>query len=171
MERTDPIRRKTEAILLNGPSSAGKSSIARALRRKLSSLGIAAKIVSLDDHLHMSAEEPIWEDDVYETVPKMCEEIRAALGEGRTLIVDHVITSPRIYDALLEAFAGHPMKSVLVTCDPEFLREREKARGDRYAGSAEASLRYLYPRTGYDLRLDSGAQGPEALAETILGIL
>ena len=51
------------------------------------------------------------------------------------------------------------------------LRKREAARADRFAGSAEASLQYLYPKTGYDLRLDSGESGPEQLADAILGIL
>ncbi|MBO7364094.1 MAG: GNAT family N-acetyltransferase, partial [Lachnospiraceae bacterium] len=53
------IRRDTDAVLLNGPSSAGKSSIAEQLRRKL---GVTAVTVTLDDYLEMSVREPIWED-------------------------------------------------------------------------------------------------------------
>ena len=58
------IHRKLDVILLNGPSSAGKSSIAKALRQKLHESGNTA-IISLDDYLQMSAYEPIWEDDVF----------------------------------------------------------------------------------------------------------
>jgi len=165
------IHRKPDVILLNGPSSAGKSSIARVLRQKLRESGRDAVIISLDDYLQMSVKEPIWEDDVFEIMPVMCRDIAAALQAGKTLIVDHVITSPRIYRTLVDAIVSFPMITVLVTCTAEILRKREAARADRFAGSAEASLQYLYPQTGYDLCLDSGEAGPEALAERVLGIL
>ena len=41
-------------------------------------------------------------------------------------------------------------------------------RLDRCAGSAEASLRYLYPKAGYDLCVDSCEASPAALAEMII---
>lgn len=165
------IRRKLGLILLNGPSSAGKSSIARALRQKLRDSGSDAAIIALDDYLQMSVKEPIWEDDVFEVMPRMCVDIAAALHRGKTVIIDHVITSPRIYCALLDAAAGFQMKTVLVSCAVHILRRREAERGDRCVGTAEASLQYLYPKTGYALCLDSGEAEPEALAERILGIL
>ena len=162
------IRRGPEVILLNGPSSAGKSSIAGALRQRLSEAGCRAFVISLDDYLQMSAKEPIWEDDVFAVMPRMCEDLSAALQDGKTVIIDHVITSARIYQALLDAIAGFRMRTVLVRCDAETLRRREAQRGDRCFGSAEASLQYLYPKTGYDLCLDSGKASPEALAEKIV---
>ncbi len=161
------IRRKPDVILLNGPSSAGKSSIAKALRQKLPDSGNAV-LISLDEYLQMSATEPIWEDDVFAVMPRMCEDISSALREGKTVIIDHVITSARIYRALNDAAHGFQMKTVLVSCDVETLRRRETERGDRCAGSAEASLQYLYPKTGYDLCVDSSEAGPAALAEEII---
>ena len=162
------IRREPEVILLNGPSSAGKSSIARALRQTLQQSGRDTVVISLDDYLHMSKKEPIWEDDVFAVMPQMCEDISAALQHGKTLIVDHVITSPRIYGALTEAVQGFSLKTVLVSCAVETLRKREAERGDRCVGSAEASLQYLYPKTGYELCLDSGEAAPADLAEKLV---
>ena len=164
------IRLKPDAILLNGPSSAGKSSVAKALKQMLPGSGGAA-IISLDDYLQMSANEPIWEDDVFSVMPRMCKDVSSALRDGKTVIIDHVITSPRIYSALKNAVAGFQMKTVLVSCDTETLRLREAERGDRCLGSAEASLQYLYPKTGYDLCVDSGKASPSALAEAIIGSL
>ena len=164
------IRRKPELILLNGPSSAGKSSIAKALRQKLNDSDSSA-VISLDDYLQMSASEPIWEDDVFSIMPRMCEDISTALRDGKMVIIDHVITSARIYRALINAADGFQMKTVLVSCDVETLRRRENERGDRCAGSAESSLRYLYPKTGYDLCVDSGEASPAALAEKIINSL
>ena len=157
-------------ILLNGSSSAGKSSIAKALRQKLHGSG-SAVIISLDDYLQMSANEPIWEDDVFSVMPHMCEDIATALQDGKTMIIDHVITSARICSTLNSAVDGFQMKTVLVSCDVETLRRREAERGDRCAGSAEASLQYLYPKTGYDLCVDSSQASPAALAEEIVSSL
>ncbi len=87
---------------------------------------------------------------------------------SKTVIIDHVITSARIYRALNHAVDGFSMKTVLVCCDVETLRRREAQRGDRCAGSAEASLQYLYPKTGYDLSVDSSEASSAALAEKIV---
>ena len=164
------IHRRPDAILLNGPSSAGKSSIAEALRQKLHGSG-SVVIISLDDYLQMSANEPIWEDDVFSVMPHMCEDIASALQDGKTVIIDHVITSARICRTLNNAVDGFQMKTVLVSCDVETLRRREAERGDRCAGSAEASLYYLYPKIGYDLCVDSCNASPAALAEVIFSSL
>ena len=105
---------------------------------------------------------------MFAIIPRMCADIRAALQDGKTVIIDHVITSARIYGALSHAVAGFQMKMVLVRCDVETLRRREAERGDRCAGSAEASLQYLYPKTGYDLCVDSSKAGSAVLAEKII---
>ena len=154
METYYVIWRKPDVILLNGSLSTGKSSIAQAMRQKLCDSG-SAVVISLDNYLHISANEPIWEDDVFSIMPRMCEDIQAALQDGKTVIIDYVITSARIYHALNDAVVGYQMKTVLVSCDVETLRRRETERGDRCACSAEASLQYLYPKTGYDLCVDS----------------
>ena len=165
------IRKEPAVLLLNGPSSAGKSSIAKALQQKLCGDANAVAVISLDDYLPMSANEPIWEEDVFAVMPRMCEDVSAALQNGKTVLIDHVITSPRICRALCNAAAGFLMRTVFVSCDAEILRRREIERGDRCIGSAEASLQYLYPKTGYDLCVDSGKADAAALAEQIAGSL
>ena len=158
-------------VLLNGPSSAGKSTVAGELRRSLRLRGADPAVVSIDDYMKVPMGEEIWEDDVFEIMPDMCRDVAAFLREGRWVVVDHVITSARIYEALLGAAAGFPVLTVLVTCSPEVLRKRELERGNRFAGSAETSLRYLYPKEGYRLRIDTGKMSPAASADKIMGIL
>lgn len=158
-------------LLLNGPSSAGKSTIANELRRRLRPHGADPAVISIDDYMKISTDEEIWEDDVFEVTPDMCRDISAALRRGEWVIVDHVITSARIYDAVLEAAAGFKMMTVLVTCRLETLLKREKERGNRFAGTAEASFQYLYPKEGYDLRIDSEESGPAASAKKIVEAL
>lgn len=157
-----------QLVLLNGPSSAGKSTIAGELQQKLRTYGTDPVILSIDDYMKISTDEEIWEDDVFEIMPEMCRDITAALKQGKWVIVDHVITSARIHDALMDAAAGFSVTAVLVTCRLETLLKREKERGNRYAGTAEASFRYLYPKEGYDLRIDSGETGPAVSADKIM---
>ena len=77
-------------ILLNGPSSAGKSSIAKELKTILDTQG-ATEVIALDDYLDMASSESIWEDDVFTVMPGMCSDIAAALNNRRNVIIDHVI--------------------------------------------------------------------------------
>ena len=158
-------------ILLNGPSSAGKSTIAKELKQRLEQYGADPVIISIDDYMKIGTDEEIWEDDVFEVMPDMCRDITPALKQGKWVIVDHVITSERICEALLEAAEGFSTVKVLVTCSLEILRKREKERGNRFAGSAETSLQYLYPKDGYDLRIDSGETPPAGSAEKIMEFL
>ena len=158
-------------ILLNGPSSAGKSSIAKELKQKLDLCGADPVIISIDDYMKIGTDEEIWEDDVFEVMPDMCGDITPALRQRKWVIADHVITSARIYEALLDAAEGFSTVRVLVTCSLEILRKREKERGNRFAGSAETSLQYLYPKEGYDLRVDSGETQPAVSAEKIMEFL
>lgn len=159
-------------ILLNGPSSAGKSTIAAGLRGLLPAFcGRDCAVVSLDDFLAMSPDEPIWEDDVFETVEPMNASIAAAIESGCDVIIDHAITSERIFRGITEPLAGHSVFPVLVTCAPDILAEREKARGDRFPGSAETSAQYLYPQSGYRLTLDTGTLSPDEAALTIATVV
>jgi len=158
-------------LLLNGPSSAGKSTIAGELQKKLRLYNADPVIISIDDYMKIGTDEEIWEDDVFEVMPDMCRDITPALQQGKWVIVDHVITSERIYDALLDATAGFGMVKVLVSCSLETLLKRERERGNRFAGSAEASLKYLYPKEGYDLRIDSGTTDAASSAAKIMDFL
>ena len=148
-------------LLLNGPSSAGKSTIAGELQKKLRLYNADPVIISIDDYMKIGTDEEIWEDDVFEVMPDMCRDITPALQQGKWVIVDHVITSERIYDAL----------KIQVSCSLETLLKRERERGNRFAGSAEASLKYLYPKEGYDLRIDSGTTNAASSAAKIMDFL
>lgn len=155
-------------ILLNGPSSSGKSTLARALQALiLEKRGERFAIVSIDDFLHMTAHDVICEDDVFEISRDLCNQAAEAAQTGDGVIVDHVITSRRIFDHLTNALHSFKLQRICVTCPPEVLRAREAARGNRCPGSAEASLAFLYPKDGYDLTVDTHSMTTTACAERI----
>ena len=73
------------------------------------------------------------------------------------MIIDHVIPSESIFSQLKESLSQYKLYMIKVFCPIEILREREKRRGNRCPGSAEASLQYLFPKDGYDLAVDTNS--------------
>lgn len=143
-------------ILLNGSSSSGKSTLAKVLQTVIEDKrNERYDIVSIDDFLKMTTEEVIYEDDVFEISDALCESVLQALEESQGVIIDHVITSERIFDQLKEAVSPNRLWLVHVTCPLEIIRKREQERKDRCLGSAEASYTYLFPKEGYDLTVDT----------------
>lgn len=163
---------KPQVILLNGPSSSGKSTLAKALRDLTAEEGCGAfEVVSIDDFMRISPTETIYEDGVFAISGEMCSRAQELIEAGRGVIVDHVITSERIYRQLKEALASYAMRSVRITCALDVLKSRELARGNRCIGSAEASAEFLYPKEGYDLVVDTGTRPPSENARLIFNAL
>ena len=155
-------------ILLNGPSSSGKSTLAKALKSRIEETSREEYgIVSIDDFLRCSRDETIYEEDVFEIGGKLCEALRKSLDSRPGVIVDHVITSRRIFAQFKEAVGEYEVWTVHVTCPLGTLMEREKTRGNRCPGSAEASHRFLFPRDGYDVTVDTGVLQPAEAAASI----
>ena len=143
-------------ILLNGPSSSGKSTLARALQARITEeRNERYTIVSIDDFMKLSQEETIYEDDVFDISGDMCEQVLQDLRVCDGVIIDHVITSQRIFCQLNQMLQGYPLCLIHVTCPLEVLRKREIQRHNRCLGSAEASYTYLFPKDGYHLTVDT----------------
>ncbi len=145
-----------KVILLNGPSSSGKSTLASALQALIKDRNNEEyAIVSIDDFLKMTTKEVIYEDDVFEISSKLCDKSLEILRLQQGIIIDHVITSERIYQQLLENLKSYQIYLVHVTCPLHELKKREEYRNNRCLGSAEASYEYLYPKEGYDITVDT----------------
>ena len=165
-------RDQRQVILLNGPSSSGKSTLAKALQALIAEwLGQRYAIITIDDYMKIPKDETIYEDDVFEISGELCQGALDALKTASGVIIDHVITSKRIDRGLRETLHSCRMTTVRVTCPLDILRQREAERGDRCPGSAESSETYLYPKDGYDLTVDTGALSPSEAAERILNSL
>ncbi len=157
-----------KVILLNGASSSGKSTLAKSLKKYIKENKKEEYIIiSIDDFLDMTINQPIYEDDVFEISQLLCQKALNILKMGHGVIVDHVITSERIYKQLTEALKEYALIMVQVTCPLNELEKREKKRKDRYIGSAKASCEYLYPQKGYDLTLNTLELSPEECSKKI----
>lgn len=163
---------KKQVILLNGPSSSGKSTLSRALQSAIREKSNEDyEVISIDDFMKISTEETIYEDDVFDISGDMCDSALAVLRAGQGVIIDHVITSRRIFQQLRDRLEQYPILLVHVSCPLEVLLQREYARQNRCLGSAEASYTYLYPQEGYDLTVDTHRMTTAQCAERILDAL
>lgn len=158
-----------KVILLNGPSSSGKSTLLKGLQKFLKETrNEEYGSSSIDEFLKMTAEDEIFEDDVYEISAMIGEKALRELESKDGVIIDHVITSERIFCRLVERLSEYRMICVKVTCPVEELRKREAARGNRCPGSAEVSYEYLYPKSGYDVTVDTYEMPMQECCERIL---
>ena len=163
---------KNVVILLNGPSSSGKSTLSLSLQKAiLQESGEEYGIVSIDTFLKMATNEVIYEDDVYEISQNLCSAASDMLKTRKGVIIDHVITSERIFKQIAEALGGFDMYLIHVTCPLEELIRREKSRENRCLGSAESSFQYLYPSNCYDLTVDTFLETAETCSSQIVDVL
>lgn len=169
MENKDMNKR---IILLNGPSSSGKSTLASNLQTLIKDKNSEEyAIISIDDFLKMSTKEVIYEEDVFDISSKLCDKSIELLRLNQGIIIDHVITSERIYKHLIESLKLYGIYLVHVTCPLLELKRREEERRNRCLGSAEASYEYLFPKEGYDLTVDTFVSSAKECSLQILEVM
>ena len=174
--RKAPRPRSGRVILLNGASSAGKSTLARNLRLLLKE---EAMIFSMDDYLAMSqGKHETALDAVRESGLPFIESFHAAIAEaarkGALVIVDHVIgESPHWIQDLLNRLDGIPRILVRVECRQDVLLERERRRTDRTPAPAHAQRQHagIHRHFPHDFSIDTSADTPRKCAMRLISLL
>jgi chloramphenicol 3-O phosphotransferase len=180
-------------IVLNGPSSSGKSSIISALQdlwpRPLFASGLDVFIGGWpDSHVTFPGDDgspapesgmrivqgagpaPCWIPEYgheFHTVTRLAHRFWAELSrDGIDLVIDHVILDATIREQAMVTLDGAFW--IGVNCDYDELIRRETARGDRYLGFASGTYGVVHDEMTYDLFLDTTATPPEVLARQIV---
>jgi chloramphenicol 3-O phosphotransferase len=185
---------RTQVIVLNGTSSAGKSTLASALQARLAEAGGCWIVLGLDDflgklpwawvaygdHVGEHADEGIAftmvEGEVECRVGRVGERMLAAYRgavaavarAGINVIVDEVLLSEAGWTAWQHELAGFEVLWVAVTSDLEVLEQRERDRTDRMIGLARSQHGVVHRHAVYDVRVDTSNMDPALAAAAIL---
>jgi len=161
-----------KVILLNGASSAGKSSIARAVQARIDAPFWHYSI----DHIRDSGMLPmdrirrgdfVWSEMRPAFFDGFHRSLPALVGAGNNLIVEIIFETREWLADVVGLLAPFDVFFVGVHCDLEELERREKARGDRRLGDARRDFETAHRHAVYDFELDA-IQPPEANANRLI---
>lgn len=159
-------------ILLNGASSSGKTSLARAIQARIDQPFWHISI----DHLRDSGVLPTARIKSGEFDWRMMREafflgfersLLAYVEAGNDLIVEHIMESEAWLLRLADTLAGHDVFFLGVHCALDELERRERQRGDRPIGDARRDFHRIHSGCLYDFEVDA-MQGQEANADAVL---
>ena len=168
-------------IVLNGGSSAGKSTLTRALQKVLPGTWLRFSVDTLVDACPpalLSGSGLRFADDGTVEVGAGLREIEsqwmagiarmAELGAA-ILLEDNFISGPSAQQRWRRALEGIPTGWVGVRCDESVAAARESLRHERTEGMARKQADLVHQGIEYDLELDSGTDSPEILAGRVCG--
>ncbi|MFE3776456.1 chloramphenicol phosphotransferase CPT [Streptomyces sp. NPDC059122] len=159
----------TDVIVLNGGSSAGVSSLARALQDTLPrpwlTFGVDTfvdalppSLTSAPDGLTVGPDGEVTVGPAFRRLESAwCQGVAAIARTGTGVIVDEVFLGGATGQARWRAaLDGLDVLWVGVHCDPEIAAARERARADRVPGMAAAQAELVHRGVRYDLTVDTG---------------
>lgn len=165
-------------VVLNGTSSSGKTTIARAFQevapRRFLNFSIDSILYALPPSVVKQVErgERTGTDIGFpELVRAFYACVRELLALGHDLVIDHAATSQAEAGLLAGALAGHQVLLVGLDCPVDVLTERERARGDRRPGMAAAQSERIHQWLRYDLRIDTSRVSPGEAARLIVAAI
>lgn len=160
---------KGTVILLNGTSSAGKTSISKQLKLILEEeyiyLSVDDAIGGVNDMLFRQYGEQLTkaqistiESEEYienAVISLFHHQIMAFTMIGHNVIVDHVLINPEWLAECVTLLHDKHAIFVGVHCPIEELERRERDRGDRPIGLARSQMDIVHQHGVYDLELDT----------------
>lgn len=147
-------------IIINGPSSAGKTTLARAVQNQFD-------IPFLHFSFDVFREQPVLPMDQINNGTFSWQSMRPAVFKGihqcvpalatagNNVIFDHIIETPAWLAELVDLLAGLDVFLVGLHCSLAELERRERQRGDRGRGEARTDLGTVHSFMSYDLELNS----------------
>ena len=160
-------------VVLNGTSSAGKTSVARAFQEIAPPVFLNFSIDNILLALPAGAIERIQRgDDITDLrLPELVRAFyacaRTLLDLGQNVVIDHAVTARYHAELLVAAVESHDVVLVGLDAPPHVLEERERVRGDRRAGMAVQQLPRIHQWLEYDLLIDTSATDPRDAAAQI----
>ncbi len=182
-------------IFLNGCSSSGKTTIAKAIQHLSDKPWL---LLGIDTFFHMMPSKyvgfgekasegyhfiPGQDEDgplmgievgpfgriVTQSIPKVAQSL---VRDGHNLIIDEVLRTDEEVENYERALASHTVYFIGVMCDLKDMQEREILRGDRALGLARGQITSVHGLSRpYDLTVDTTHMTAFDCAERILGFI
>jgi chloramphenicol 3-O phosphotransferase len=160
-------------VLLNGPSSAGKTTLSQNVAARLATPWLLLP-VDLFHQVRTRSDAELtprqWHDVFRRTRAAYHRALAGAVASGCDVLGDHVLDEPWRLDDLLRLTEGLDVLLVHVTCSPAELRRRERARGDRDSGTAVTQQRLVFQHGDCDLTVDT-TYGPDEPTAALLELI
>lgn len=163
------VERPARIIVLNGPSSAGKSTLAAAVREQVGPGMAAVGIDRLFAFMHPES-SPGWQR--YAALTDATFRAAAAIADGGfDVVVETVFERAVCVEIMQRALGERAFWLVAVSAPLEVLEAREQARGNRRLGQAREQFeRGVFHDARYDLRLDTHAESTKECVERLLSL-
>ncbi|MEM7343371.1 MAG: chloramphenicol phosphotransferase [Chloroflexota bacterium] len=147
-------------ILINGASSAGKSTLANAFQKQVSvpflrfsfDLFIDGDILP---HDRIATNAFSWTEMRPSVMSGYLNCLQGLAQAGNNLVIDYIIETQASLEDLVHLLADFDVFLVGLHCALPELERREIARGNRRQGDAKYDLQMVHSFTGYDFELDS----------------
>jgi chloramphenicol 3-O phosphotransferase len=153
---------QASAIVLHGPTSSGKSSLAKALQ---ANAAIPAFHVSLDAFVTMANRGDMRSEEERERAYHIhCDNLRSTLARlvntDFEIILDLVLRDTAEFDACLRILSSRPTCVVRVWAPVSVLEGRERAREDRGIGMAREQFEHPAYDRAYDFDVNTSTCSP-----------
>jgi chloramphenicol 3-O phosphotransferase len=194
VRETWPMATTGNVIVLNGPSSSGKTTLAAALQRRFAADDECWFVYAMDDyfakvpfdwvqagkHVGRHAEQGVVLEIVdggfrmrmgpigRQVLAAWRGAVASAVRAGLNVIADDVILTEAEWQGWQDELAGLDAHWVRVQIALDLLEAREQARGDRMPGQARAQYDDAYRFPTYDAQVDTGTLDPGDAAAAVL---
>jgi chloramphenicol 3-O phosphotransferase len=155
-------------IVLNGPSSAGKTTLAKAVRAHVGPRVAAVSIDQFFAFMHPDARHD-WHQFSTLTETLLASVVALSNG-GFDVIADTVFERSECLAATQRMLADRWYRLVAVTSPVEVLEEREHARGNRRLGQAREQHGRVLHGASYDLTVDTHALTTRECVERVAAL-
>jgi len=156
-------------VVLNGPSSAGKTTLAHAVRQTVPATTL---VVSIDQLMPSVAPTQPRGWALFAALTEATFAAAAAFADaGYDVVVDTVFERAECLATAKAMLARHEHALVAVTCAIDVLEARERQRGDRRLGQARGQVDRVLHDVRYDLVVDTSVSSLDECTERVAALL
>lgn len=169
-----------QVIVLNGGSSSGKSTLAKALQVELAGYWLRfgvdtlieaapPRLLSVGDGLHIGVDGSVTPGPAFAAVEAqwMKGVATVAVAGGQVIVEDNFVSGPSAQHRWREVLGDLPTAWVGVHCPPAVAAERERDRVDRVEGMAANQAELVHRGIDYDLEVDTSVVDAATIATRI----